>query len=375
MRSETQNIVDSIRKSLSLLYEKMDRGTAESRLAQINSESEDPGLWDDPKKAEKLMRDRRILDESIKSYDKIVSELEENMELIQLGEEEGDEAVVEEAGDSLAKLSAQVEKMELEALLSGEADRNDAFLEINAGAGGTESCDWALMLSRMYDRWALRRGFKVEIIAQSRDGEAGLKSITYKVAGQNAFGWLKTESGVHRLVRNSPFDSSARRHTSFCSVWVYPVIDENIEIEINPSDIRVDTFRASGSGGQHVNKTDSAVRMTHSPSGIVVTSSEKSQHQNRANCMTALRSRLYQRELQKRNEKIQQLHNQKGEAGWGNQIRSYVLQPYQLVKDLRTNFETSNTQGVLDGNLDEFMSAVLAKDLAGKSRAETIAKS
>lgn len=255
-------------------------------------------------------------------------------------------------------------------MLNGEADANDTFLEINAGAGGTESCDWASMLARMYVRWAEKKGYSVDTMSYNAGDEAGIKSVTYQIKGHNAYGWLKSESGVHRLVRISPFDSAAKRHTSFSSVWVYPVIDDNIEIDINPADIRVDTYRSSGAGGQHVNTTDSAVRITHIPSGIVVTSSQKSQHQNRANCMAALKSRLYEIEMRKRTESIQDAHESKGDAGWGNQIRSYVLQPYQMVKDLRTNEETSDTQGVLDGDLDKFMAATLAQDVAGKSRAD-----
>jgi peptide chain release factor 2 len=255
-------------------------------------------------------------------------------------------------------------------LLDGEADGNDTFLEINAGAGGTESCDWAAMLARMYVRWAEAHGYKVELISESAGEEAGIKSAAYKIIGHNAYGWLKSESGVHRLVRISPYDSAARRHTSFSSVWVYPVVDENIEIEVPPNEIRLDTYRSSGAGGQHVNTTDSAVRITHIPTGIVVTSSEKSQHQNRANAMAALKSRLYQMELERRTASIQEAHEAKGDAGWGNQIRSYVLQPYQMVKDLRTGVETSDTSGVLDGDLDRFMAATLAMEVSGKSRAE-----
>ncbi len=267
-------------------------------------------------------------------------------------------------------MRARARQAELEALLSGEADGNDTFLEINAGAGGTESCDWAAMLARMYVRWAEAHGYTVELMAESSGDEAGIKSASYKVSGPNAYGWLKSESGVHRLVRISPFDSAAKRHTSFSSVWVYPVVDENIEIEVAPNDIRIDTYRSSGAGGQHVNTTNSAVRITHIPTGIVVTSSEKSQHQNRDIAMKALKSRLYQQELDRRNAAITEQHDAKGDAGWGNQIRSYVLQPYQMVKDLRTNHETSDTKGVLDGDLDAFMAATLALDVAGKSRAD-----
>jgi len=260
-----------------------------------------------------------------------------------------------------------------EALLDGEADGNDTFLEINAGAGGTESQDWAEMLARMYVRWAERKGYQVEMLSETPGEEAGIKSVAYKVSGRNAYGWLKSESGVHRLVRISPFGSGDKRQTSFASVWVYPVVDDNIEIEVLDKDIRIDTFRSSGAGGQHVNKTDSAVRITHFPTNIVVTSSLKSQHQNREIAMNALKARLYQMELDKRNAAINDAHESKGDAGWGNQIRSYVLQPYQMVKDLRTNHETSDTQGVLDGDLDRFMAATLAMGVAGKGRADAMA--
>jgi len=374
MRAEIENIVTEIRKSLDLLRQRMDWDTAQHRLEEFNALSEDPDLWNDPEKAQKLMRERQALVDAIDTYKSLSQELDDNIELIELGEMEGDDEVIAEAEAALKKLHKTAAQKELEALLNGEMDANDTFLEINAGAGGTESCDWASMLARMYVRWAEKHGYKVELISQTPGEEAGIKSVTYKIIGHNAYGWLKGESGVHRLVRISPYDSNARRHTSFSSVWVYPVVDDNIEIEINPSDLRVDTFRSSGAGGQHVNKTDSAVRMTHIPTGIVVTSSEKSQHQNRANCLAALKSRLYEMEMRKRNEAIHEAHEAKGDAGWGNQIRSYVLQPYQMVKDLRTNVETSDTQGVLDGDLDEFMAAVLAKDVAGKSRAEAQAE-
>jgi peptide chain release factor 2 len=316
-----------------------------------------------------------MLTDAIDSYKTLAQELDDQRELIALGEAEGDAEVVSEAEEVIRALRDRAAQKEIEALLDDEADANDTFLEVNAGAGGTESCDWAAMLARMYVRWAESHGYKVDLMAESSGEEAGIKSATYQIKGQNAYGWLKTESGVHRLVRISPFDSSARRHTSFCSVWVYPVVDENIEIEVNPSDIRIDTYRSSGAGGQHVNTTDSAVRITHLPTNIVVTSSEKSQHQNRANAMAALKSRLYEMELRRRNEAINAAHEAKGDAGWGNQIRSYVLQPYQMVKDLRTNAETSDTKGVLDGDLDAFMAAALAQQVAGKSRAEAQAES
>jgi len=370
MRAEMQNTVAAIEKSLSLLRQRLDWETVEHRLEEFNAMAEDPDLWSNPERAQKLMRERQSLVDAVGLTKGIAQELSDNVELIELGEMEEDTEVVAEAEAALAALQERAAKSEIEALLSGEADSNDTFLEINSGAGGTESCDWASMLARMYVRWAEAHGYKVELISESPGEEAGIKSAAYKISGHNAYGWLKSESGVHRLVRISPYDSAARRHTSFSSVWVYPVVDENIDIEVNPSDIRIDTYRSSGAGGQHVNTTDSAVRITHIPTGIVVTSSEKSQHQNRANAMAALKSRLYQMELEKRTASIQEAHENKGDAGWGNQIRSYVLQPYQMVKDLRTNFETSDTQGVLDGDLDGLMAATLAMDVAGKSRSE-----
>ena len=370
MRAETQNHVAAIEKSLVLLARRMDRETASHRLEEFNAMIEDPNLWNDPARAQKLMRERQGLMDAISTYDLISNGLRDNVELIEMGEAEGDAEIVAEAEAAIKALVETAAQKELEALLDGEADSNDTFLEVNAGAGGTESCDWASMLARMYTRWAEKKGYTVELQSISEGEEAGIKSVSYKISGKNAYGWLKSESGVHRLVRISPYDSAARRHTSFSSVWVYPVVDDNIEIDIQPNDIRIDTYRSSGAGGQHVNTTDSAVRITHIPTGIVVTSSEKSQHQNRANAMAALKSRLYQLELDKRNAAINAQHEAKGDAGWGNQIRSYVLHPYQMVKDLRTSHETSDTQGVLDGDLDAFMAATLALDVAGKSRAE-----
>jgi len=370
MRADAQNTVDEIQKSLDLLAQRLDVETAPHRLEEFNARVEDPTLWDDPEAAQKLMRERQMLVDAIKTYEGIKQELTDTVDLIELGEMEEDQEVVTEAEEGLKTLAATAAQKELEALLDGEADGNDTFLEINAGAGGTESCDWASMLARMYVRWAEKKGYKVELQSESAGDEAGIKSAAYKISGPNAYGWLKSESGVHRLVRISPFDSAAKRHTSFTSVWVYPVVDDNIEIEVNPSDIRIDTYRSSGAGGQHVNTTDSAVRITHEPTGIVVTSSVKSQHQNRDIAMKALKSRLYQMELDRRNEAINEAHDSKGDAGWGNQIRSYVLQPYQMVKDLRTNYETSDTKGVLDGDLDGLMGATLALNVSGKSRAE-----
>jgi peptide chain release factor 2 len=373
MRAETQNIVAEIEKSLELLAQRMDWDTAQHRMEEFNARVEDPNLWDDPDAAQKLMRERQTLLDQIETYEGIKQDLNDQQELIELGEMEDDQEVVTEAEQALKSLRDMAAKKELEALLNGEADSNDTFLEINAGAGGTEACDWAQMLQRMYVRWAEKKGYKVELQSEEPGSEAGIKSVAYKISGHNAYGWLKSESGVHRLVRISPFGKGTRE-TSFASVWVYPVVDDNIEIEVNPADIRIDTFRSSGAGGQHVNTTDSAVRITHHPTGIVVTSSEKSQHQNRDIAMKALKSRLYQLELDRRNADINEAHESKGSAGWGNQIRSYVLQPYQMVKDLRTNVETSDTSGVLDGDLDQFMAATLAMDVSGKSRAEAAAE-
>jgi peptide chain release factor 2 len=350
MRAETQNAIEAIQKSLSLLAQRLDYDTAPHRLEEFNARVEDPTLWDDPAKAQKLMRERQMLVDSVANYEGIRQELADNVELIEMGEMEDDAEIVTEAEAALTALKAKAAEKELEALLNGEADGNDTFLEINAGAGGTESCDWANMLARMYVRWAEKKGYKVELQSESAGDEVGIKSAAYKISGPNAYGWLKSESGVHRLVRISPYDSAAKRHTSFSSVWVYPVVDDNIEIEVHDKDIRIDTYRSSGAGGQHVNTTDSAVRITHHPTGIVVTSSEKSQHQNRDIAMKALKSRLYQMELDKRNAAINEAHDNKG--------------------DLRTRYETSDTSGVLDGDLDALMAATLAMDVSGKSRAE-----
>jgi peptide chain release factor 2 len=374
MRAEIENIVAEIQDCLELLKQRMDWETAEHRLEEFNAMSEDPDLWNDPVNAQKLMRERQALVDAIENYQSLNQELTDNLDLIELGEMEDDQEVVEEAENAIKSLESTARKRKLEALLNGEADANDTFLEVKSGAGGTESCDWAAMLARMYVRWAEKKGYKVELQSETVGDEAGIKSATYKISGHNAYGWLKSESGVHRLVRISPFDSAAKRHTSFSSITVYPVVDDNIEIDVNMSDVRVDTYRSSGAGGQHVNTTDSAVRMTHIPTGIVTTSSVKSQHQNRDIAMKALKSRLYQMEMDRRNEAVNEAHENKGDAGWGNQIRSYVLQPYQMVKDLRTNTETSDTQGVLDGDLDLFMAAVLAQDVVGKSRGEANAE-
>lgn len=307
------------------------------------------------------MRERTQLDQAINGYHDLESELGDALALAELAEEEKDEESFTESETTLRKLQIRAKRLELESLLSGEADGNDCFLEVHAGAGGTESQDWAEMLLRMYVRWASAKGHKVEWIEESAGEEAGIKSATVKISGIMVYGWLKTESGVHRLVRISPFDSNARRHTSFASVWVFPVIDNSIAIDIDDKDLRIDTYRASGAGGQHVNRTDSAVRITHLPSSIVVQcQAERSQHRNRAAALEMLRARLYEAELQRREEEVQALNAQKSDIGWGHQIRSYVLKPYQLVKDLRTNVENTNPDAVLDGDLDEFMAASLA---------------
>ena len=317
------------------------------------------------------MRERQSLDEAMASYGHLERDLTDNVELIALGEQESDEEVVAEAEKALTTIHREAQKREIAALLSGEADGNDSYLEIHAGAGGTESQDWAQMLMRMYIRWAESRGFKVEVIGTSLGEEAGIKSATLLIRGPSAYGWLKTESGVHRLVRISPFDSNARRHTSFASVSVYPVIDDSIDITVEDKDVRIDTYRASGAGGQHVNTTDSAVRITHLPTGIVVQcQNERSQHKNRATAWAMLRARLYEAELQRREEQAQAEAAAKSEIGWGHQIRSYVLQPYQMVKDLRTGVESSNPNAVLDGDIDAFIEAALAQRVEGETSAQ-----
>jgi len=312
------------------------------------------------------MRDRTRLAEAISGFGKMEQGLMDNLELIEMAEAEGDNEVAADAEKALIKLKKEASRRQLESLLSGEADGNDCYLEVHAGAGGTESQDWAEMLSRMYARWSDNHGCKVELLEESAGEEAGIKSITFKISGINSYGWLKTESGVHRLVRISPFDSASRRHTSFASVGVYPVIDESIAIDIVDSEIRIDTYRASGAGGQHVNRTDSAVRITHEPTGIVVQcQNDRSQHRNRATAMTMLKARLYQLELKKREDKAAADHAAKTEIGWGHQIRSYVLHPYKMVKDLRTAVEKSNAEGVLDGDIDDFLEAALAERVIG----------
>jgi peptide chain release factor 2 len=314
------------------------------------------------------MRDRQLLEKQVNGFRELEQQLDDACTLIELGEMEADEETVLEGEETLRSLRAAAQRQEVEALLSGEADGNDSYLEIHAGAGGTESQDWASMLARMYMRWAEKRGYKVSLMEESSGEEAGIKSATIEIKGENAYGWLKTESGVHRLVRISPYDSNARRHTSFASVWVYPVVDDSIEIDVSESDCRIDTYRASGAGGQHVNTTDSAVRITHIPTGIVVAcQQERSQHKNRASAWLMLKARLYDAELTRREEKANEEAASKTEIGWGHQIRSYVLQPYQMVKDVRTGVESSDPSAVLDGALDPFIEAALASRVDGGS--------
>lgn len=339
------------------------------RLDELYALSEDPNLWNDAAKAQKLMSEKTALENNLNDYKEMADSLQSLYELAELADAEKDEAVTADVLEQLKELRERTRRGELEALLSGEVDANDAFLEVHSGSGGTESQDWAEMLLRMYTRWADDHKYKVEYIEETEGDVAGLKSATIKISGHNAYGWLKSETGVHRLVRISPFDSNARRHTSFASIGVYPVIDDEIEIEINEADCRVDTYRASGAGGQHINKTDSAVRITHIPTGIVVQcQSQRSQFQNRDAAWKMLKARLYEIELKKREEKAQGIRDAQGDNGWGHQIRSYVLQPYKMVKDLRTEVETSDTKAVLDGDIDLFLSAALAGKVGGNGK-------
>lgn len=368
MRAEGQAHIDRIKAALDLVRQSLDWERAKRRLDELNARVEDPTLWDDPKQAQTIMREQKRLESAIGTVNAISAEMADAIEFVELGEAEGDEDIAQEGLASLEKLAQRADADKVQALLSGEADANDSYLEIHAGAGGTESQDWAEMLLRMYQRWGEKRGFKIEMVEYQAGEQAGIKSATLMIKGENAYGYAKTESGVHRLVRISPYDSSARRHTSFSSVWAYPVIDDDIEIEINESDLKIDTYRASGAGGQHVNTTDSAVRITHQPSGIVVASqNDRSQHKNRATAMNMLKARLFEREMAEREAAASGEYAEKTEIGWGHQIRSYVLQPYQMVKDLRTGVTSPTPDDVLDGALDPFISAALAQRVTGET--------
>jgi peptide chain release factor 2 len=367
MRAEAQASVDRIKAATALLRRFLDWDAALVRLDELNAKVEDPSLWNDAKAAQEVMRERRRLDEAVSATRAIESEMADTVELAEMAEAEGDTALVDEAVAALAALAARADEDKTKALLAGEADANDTYLEIHAGAGGTESQDWAEMLLRMYQRWAERRGLKVELVEHQSGETAGIKSATLLIKGENAYGYAKTETGVHRLVRISPYDSSARRHTSFSSVGVYPVVDDNIVVDINESDLKIDTYRASGAGGQHVNTTDSAVRITHMPTGIIVAcQNQRSQHKNKAEAMSMLKARIYEAELRRREESAMAEHQAKTDIGWGHQIRSYVLQPYQLVKDLRTGATSTAPSDVLDGALDPFMAAALAQRVTGE---------
>ncbi|HQT78956.1 MAG TPA: peptide chain release factor 2 [Rhodopila sp.] len=374
MSAESEALNEQIKQSVALLRRHLDWDVAESRLAELNNRAEDPALWNDAAAAQKLMRERNQIASAIEGVRTLESEVSDALELIEMAEAEGDTGMVADAMASLRALAEEAKRREIESLLSGEADANDCYVELNSGAGGTEAQDWAEMLMRMYMRWAEQHGYKVQLLEESEGEQAGIKSATLQVSGPNAYGWLKTEAGVHRLVRISPFDANARRQTSFASVWVYPVVDDNIEIEINESDLKVDTYRASGAGGQHVNKTESAIRITHLPTGIVVAcQTDRSQHRNRATAMAMLKARMYEAELQKREAISAAEESAKTDIGWGHQIRNYVLAPYQLVKDLRTGVEKGNPDAVLDGDLDAFMAAALAAR-AGATRSEASAQ-
>ncbi|HEX8485841.1 peptide chain release factor 2 [Sphingomonas sp.] len=367
MRAEAQAHVDTINEALALLRRFLDWERALRRLDELNARVEDQALWSDPRAAQEVMRERRRLDEAIGATRAIQSELDDTVELIEMAEAEGDTEMEADGVSSLAELARRATRDKVKALLAGEADGNDTYIEVNAGAGGTESQDWAGMLARMYSRWGERQGLKVELIDQHSGEQAGIKSATLLLKGENAYGYAKTESGVHRLVRISPYDSAARRHTSFASVWVYPVVDDNIEVDYNESDLRIDTYRASGAGGQHINTTDSAVRITHIPTGIVVQcQNQRSQHKNKAEAYNQLRARLYERELAIREAAANAENAGKTDIGWGHQIRSYVLQPYQMVKDLRTGVTSTSPSDVLDGDLDDFMAAALSQRVTGE---------
>ena len=368
MRAEGQANIDRIKAALALVRQSLDWDVALRRLDELNARVQDPTLWDNPKEAQALSREQKTLETAVNTVNEISAEMADAIEFIEMGEAEGEEDIVNDGLKSLEKLADRADADKVQALLSGEADGNDTYLEIHAGAGGTESQDWAEMLFRMYGRWAERRGFKVETVEYQSGDQAGIKSATLLLKGEGAYGYAKTESGVHRLVRISPYDSAAKRHTSFSSVWVYPVIDDDIDIEIDPSDLKIDTYRASGAGGQHVNTTDSAVRITHQPTGIVVArQNDRSQHKNRATAMNMLKARLFEREMAEREAAASGEYQEKSDIGWGHQIRSYVLQPYQMVKDLRTGVTSSSPDKVLDGELDQFISAALAQQVTGET--------
>jgi len=367
MRAEAQAHIDRIEAALGLVRQSLDWERALRRLDELNARVQDSTLWDNPKEAQAVSREQKTLETAVNTVNEISAEMADAIEFIEMGEAEGEESIVNDGLASLARLAERADADKVQALLSGEADSNDTYLEIHAGAGGTESQDWAEMLLRMYARWAERRGFKVETVEYQAGDQAGIKSATLLIKGENAYGYAKTESGVHRLVRISPYDSAAKRHTSFSSVWVYPVIDDDIDIEINPADLKIDTYRASGAGGQHVNTTDSAVRITHQPTGIVVASqNDRSQHKNRATAMNMLKARLFEREMAMREAAASGEYQEKSEIGWGHQIRSYVLQPYQMVKDLRTGVTSSSPDRVLDGDIDQYISAALAQRVTGE---------
>ncbi len=368
MRAEAQAHIDQIDAALALVRRFLDWERALRRLDELNARVEDAKLWDDPKQAQAVMQERRRLDEAVAAVTAIQRERDDTVELMDMAEGEGDAALLDDGVRALAELAARAEQDKVRALLAGEADANNSYVEVNAGAGGTESQDWAEMLQRMYTRWAERRGMKVELIDHHSGEQAGIKSATLLLKGENAYGYAKTESGVHRLVRISPYDSNARRHTSFASVWVYPEVDDDIDIVVNESDLRIDTYRASGAGGQHINTTDSAVRITHLPTNIVVQcQNQRSQHKNKAEAMKQLKARLYEEELRKREAEASATAASKTDIGWGHQIRSYVLQPYQLVKDLRTGMTSTAPSDVLDGDLDRFMAAALSQRVTGET--------
>jgi peptide chain release factor 2 len=361
MQAEIQLKFNEVDYALDILKKHVDWNNSISKLSELSSLIENPSFWNDSSKAQIIMRDKTNLEKIIETIKNIENEKLDLIEILYLAEQENDNDLIDDTNLQIENLVKRCLKLQLESLLSGEADSNNCYIEIHAGAGGTEAQDWALMLQRMYSRWSEKRGYKVSFVEESSGDEAGIKSCTMFIEGLNAYGWSKTESGVHRLVRISPFDSSSRRHTSFASIWIYPQINDEIDIEVEEKDLRIDTYRASGAGGQHVNKTDSAIRITHMPTNTVVQcQNDRSQHRNRAQAMSMLKAKLYEIELKRREEINNQNALSKGEIGWGSQIRSYVLHPYQMVKDLRTNIEVGNTQSVLDGELDIFIESALA---------------